>query len=125
MEEEDPAKKLEWLQFGKSLFNVHKEVERYDTLMQKFIDAPQVEWEAIVAEHRSEMMPAFFEHLQRRILLQENNPVKQDQLKTMTSALISMVEMYDQAAGDRDSLEYAKDAVQDVLKVSEIMHFVV
>ena len=105
------------MQFGKALFNVHKEVERYDALIAKFTAATQLEWEAIVSEHRPEMTLAFFEHLERRVLLQENDPEKQEELKTMTSALISMVEMYDQATGDQDSLNYAKDAVQDVLKV--------
>jgi len=119
-DETDAAKKLEWLQFGKALFNVHRELERYDELVAKFMATARLEWEAVVSEHRGEMTPEFFEHLQRLVLAGESEPARQDELKTMTSALVSMVEMYDQAVADKRSLDFAKDAVQDVLDAKTI-----
>jgi len=119
-DETDPAKKLEWLQFGKSLFNVHREIERYDELVAKFMSTERLEWEAVVAERRREMTPEFFEHLQRLVMAGGSEPDKQEELKTMASALVSMVEMYDQAVADKRSLDYAKDAVQDVLAAETV-----
>lgn len=105
------------MQFGKALFNVHKEIERYDNLVAKFLSTDRLEWDAVVAEHRSSMTPEFFEHLERLILAGQTEPDKQEGFKMMASALVSMVEMYDQAAKDEKSLEFAKDAIQDILEV--------
>lgn len=43
---------------------VNDEVKRYNTVLKKFADAGDDEWEAIVAVHRGDLQKAFFEHLQ-------------------------------------------------------------
>lgn len=94
---------------------MHQEIERYSDLLSKFLMTDRLEWEAIVSEYRPDMTPAFFQYLDDVILVGELQ--KQEDLKITRSALISMVEMFDQATGDKQSLQFAKDAVQDILKV--------
>ena len=43
---------------------MNDEVKRYNTILKKFADAGDDEWEAIVAVHRGDLQKAFFEHLQ-------------------------------------------------------------
>lgn len=43
---------------------VNDEVTRYNTVLQKFLDAQPDEWEAIVTVYRGDLQKPFFEHMQ-------------------------------------------------------------
>lgn len=43
---------------------VNEEVGRYNKLLQKFADAKEDEWEAIVALDRGDLQRGFFDHMQ-------------------------------------------------------------
>jgi len=48
----------------RTLQGVDGEVSRYNSCLQRFLDADEHEWEAVVAQHRGDLQRAFFEHLQ-------------------------------------------------------------
>jgi hypothetical protein len=48
----------------RQLQGVDQEVSRYNACLQRFLDAEEPEWEAVVAQHRGDLQRAFFEHLQ-------------------------------------------------------------
>jgi hypothetical protein len=46
------------------ILQVNDEVTRYNTVLQKFLDAAPDEWEAIVTVYRGDLQRPFFEHMQ-------------------------------------------------------------
>jgi|LauGreDrversion2_5_1035112.scaffolds.fasta_scaffold514591_1 hypothetical protein len=59
---------------------VNDEVKRYNTILKKFADARDDEWEAIVAVHRGDLQKAFFEHLQCLVLAAKDEKEKKEGL---------------------------------------------
>jgi hypothetical protein len=43
---------------------VNEEVNRYNSVLKKFADAGDDEWEAIVSVYRGDLQRPFFEHMQ-------------------------------------------------------------
>jgi hypothetical protein len=46
------------------VLQVNDEVTRYNTVLQRFLDAQPDEWEAIVTVYRGDLQRPFFEHMQ-------------------------------------------------------------
>jgi tetratricopeptide (TPR) repeat protein len=62
--EADVDKRVSLRRVYRQLQGVDQEVSRYNSCLQRFLDAEEHEWEAVVAQHRGDLQRAFFEHLQ-------------------------------------------------------------
>ncbi|KAK9848032.1 hypothetical protein WJX84_010233, partial [Apatococcus fuscideae] len=64
---ETPDEKLALQRLHRRLTSVHQELEIYNSLLKRFQDAPAYDWESIIALHRRDLIPSFFDHLQNVI----------------------------------------------------------
>ena len=62
--ESDVDKKMQLRRLFRSLQGVDEEVNRYNSMLAKFLDAGEEEWEAVVANYRGDLQKPFFEHMQ-------------------------------------------------------------
>jgi tetratricopeptide (TPR) repeat protein len=62
--EQDVDARVSLRRVYRTLQGVDQEVSRYNAALQRFLDAEENEWEAVVAQHRGDLQRAFFEHLQ-------------------------------------------------------------
>ncbi|GMH32461.1 hypothetical protein BSKO_00295 [Bryopsis sp. KO-2023] len=115
-EETDPGTQLGWREFRKALLNVHTEVSRYDEILVQFISSKTYEWDAIVAANREHMTPGFFEHLNNLIAAGKDDPEEQERLKEISTVTLALLNIYEQAAGDERSLQFARESLMDILQ---------
>lgn len=64
--EPDVDAKMRLRRLFRSLQGVDEEVARYNSVLAKFLDAKDEEWEAVVAVYRGDLQKPFFEHMQVR-----------------------------------------------------------
>lgn len=64
--QEDVDAKMRLRRLFRSLQGVDDEVTRYNSMLAKFLEAKEDEWEAIVAVYRGDLQKPFFEHMQVR-----------------------------------------------------------
>lgn len=62
--EQDVDRRVALRRLYRQLQGVDQEVARYNACLQRFLDADEHEWEAVVAQYRGDLQRAFFEHLQ-------------------------------------------------------------
>ena len=72
-----PDEKLALQRLHRRLKSIHEELEIYNSLLQRFQDAPRYEWESVVALHRSDLILSFFDHLKNRLGSMASNPTEQ------------------------------------------------
>ncbi len=79
--------KLALQRLHRRLTSVHEELEIYNSLLQRFKDAPRYDWESITALHRRDLIPSFFDHLQNILGGLASTPTEQSGISYSLSTL--------------------------------------
>ncbi|GAX73760.1 hypothetical protein CEUSTIGMA_g1211.t1 [Chlamydomonas eustigma] len=113
--ETDVDKKMQLRKIFRSLQGVNDEVARYNKVLQKFAEAADDEWEAIVAVHRGDLQKPFFEHLQCLVISAKDDKEKKDGLVLINTRLLALVTNHDSIEANTDKLEAASEVYRDLL----------
>eukprot|EP00955_Chlamydomonas_euryale_P090565 364556-Chlamydomonas_euryale.AAC.6 len=97
------------------LSGVNDEVGRYNTVLKRFADAGDDEWEAIVAASRGELQKPFFEHLQCLVIAAKEDKAKCEKLVLLNTRLLALITNHDSIEADEDKLMAASEVYRGLL----------
>ncbi|KAK9816359.1 hypothetical protein WJX74_002362 [Apatococcus lobatus] len=115
-----PDEKLALQRLHRRLNSVHEELQIYNSLLQRFKDAPRYDWESIVALHRSDLIPSFFEHLENTVGGLSAVPREQAELAEMVAAVEASVAAHDQVSQDKDTMLDANASFSELLQAESM-----
>ena len=114
--EKDPASRLAARKFARKLRAVSDELESYDAEIEKYLRAPEEEWEPMVAAGRSSLPVALFEHaaIRCRGIQPADSPERKRLVEAVTrlGALTTAFDSVDAGFGDEERQAMADAAVE-------------
>jgi len=113
--EADIDKKMALRKVFRQLQGVNEEVNRYNSVLKKFADAQEDEWEAIVAVYRGDLQKGFFEHMQCLMAAAKDDKSRLEGLVAMNTRLVALCTSHDSIAKDQDKLDAAAEVYRDLL----------
>ncbi|KAL3159024.1 hypothetical protein ABBQ32_011024 [Trebouxia sp. C0010 RCD-2024] len=118
--EEDLEKKASLRKLHRQLESVHTELQEHGETLEVFQNAEAADWEGLVAEERLQLTAEFFDHVENLIHAAHQNETQREELITLTSRLIALVQAFDAVTADQEALALASDKFQDLLKVDSL-----
>ncbi|KAL3151877.1 hypothetical protein ABBQ38_012838 [Trebouxia sp. C0009 RCD-2024] len=118
--EQDLEKKASLRKLQRQLESVHAELQEHGETLELFQNAEAADWEGLVAEERLQLTAEFFDHVENLIHAAHQNDTQREELITLTSRLIALVQAFDAVTADQEALALASDKFQDLLKVNSL-----
>ena len=122
--EKDPASRLAARRFARKLRAVSDELESYDKEIDRYLNAPEAEWEPMVAAGRTSLPAALFEHaaVRCRGIQPADSPERQKLVEAVTrlGALATAFDSVDAGFGEeeRQALRAAAVEFDNLLKTA-------
>ena len=130
---ENADEQLELRRLKRRLQSVSDMMASHKHLLEEFRSCPSMEWESMVARHRREMGPEFFEYIEIRIRAsraaaaataengeEQSSPGDKDAeaegLAAIGAQLAILVDAYDSVVEDTHALELASESFADLLQ---------
>jgi len=123
--ERDPARRLAARKFARKLRAVSDELESYDRELERYLQAPEAEWEPMVAAGRASLPVAFFEHaaVRCRGIQPASSPERKRLVEAVTrlGALAAAFDSVDAGLGEEEerAMKEAALVFDDLLKTAE------
>uniref|UniRef100_A0A7S3QLQ9 Uncharacterized protein n=1 Tax=Dunaliella tertiolecta TaxID=3047 RepID=A0A7S3QLQ9_DUNTE len=113
--EEDVDKKMAMRKIFRTLQGVNDEVNRYNAILRKFIEAGSDEWDAIVSHYRGDLQRPFFEHMQCLMAASKDDKEALDKLVMMNTRLVGLCASHDSVVKDQDKMAEAAENYRQLL----------
>jgi len=114
--ERDPAQRLAARRFARKLRAVSDELESYDKELERYLTAPEAEWEPMVAAGRARLPVALFEHaaVRCRGIQPADSPARRRLVEAVTrlGALTTAFDSVDSGFGEEEKRAMADAALE-------------